>query len=101
MPISLSLKIFRYFGEEYSEHVELTEFLKKTDTEPCTVRAPTESVPVVFCSTLTPSSLEVLRKDKIPLYILGVDGYRMPDIPQVKLKVLLSVSPFVLYGVDE
>ncbi len=101
MPISLGLRLFRYFGEEYSEHVELTKFLKKTDAEPCTARVPTESEPVVFCSTLTPSGLEVLRKDKIPLYILGVDGYRMPDMPQVKLKVLLSASPFVLYGIDE
>lgn len=99
--ISSSIRLFRYFGEEYPEHAKFTQLLNRADTNPCTARAPTESERVVLCSTLTPSGLEVLRKDKIPLYILGIDGYPMPDMPQVELKVLLSASPFVLYGIDE
>ena len=96
------IRLFRYFGKEYSEDGDiLTKLTNKIDTEPCTVQVPTESEPVVFCSTFVSSDLEVLRRNKIPLYVLGVEGYPMPDMPQVELKVLLSIPPFVLYGIVE
>ena len=96
------IRLFRYFGKEYSEEGDiLAKLSNKIDTEPCTAQLPTESEPVVFCSTFVSSDLEVLRRDKIPLYVLGVEGYPMPDMPEVALKVLLSTPPFVLYGTVE
>jgi hypothetical protein len=39
---------------------------------------------------------------KIPVYVLGIDEYPMPDMPSsLALKVLLSVPPFVLYEIAE
>lgn len=95
--------LIRYFGTEYPENSDifLTKLPNKNKTIPCTARAPTMLEPLVFCSTLVYSDLEVLRKNKIPLYILGADGYPLPNMPPLKLKVLLSEPPFVLYGVAE
>lgn len=94
--------LFRYFGKKYPENADivLTELSSKTDTRPCTARVPTELEPVVFCSNFLSSDLDTLRREEIPLYILGVDGYPMPsNTSQLELKVLLSTPPFVLYEV--
>ncbi|MDP3281890.1 MAG: hypothetical protein Q8M57_12730 [Nitrosomonas sp.] len=95
--------LIRFFGKKYPENADifLTKLPNKDKTIPCTARAPTMLEPLVFCSTLVYSDLQVLRKNNIPLYILGVDGYPLPDMPQLKLEVLLSEPPFVLYGITE
>lgn len=95
--------LLRYFGKKYPENADifLTKLPNKVVAEPCTARTPSETEPVIFCSTFVSSDLEVLRRNKIPLYILGVDGYPMPDMPQLGLSVLLSIPPFVLYGIAE
>lgn len=96
------IRLFQYFGKEYSEDDDiLTKLSNRIDTEPCTSRLPTESESVVFCSTFVSSDMEVLQREKIPLYVLDVEGYPMPDMPPIELKVLLSTPPFVLYGVVE
>ena len=95
-------RLFRYFGKEYPENADtiLTKPRKVSD-EFCTAQAPTELEPVVFCSTFDSSDLEVLRESNIPLYILSVGRDPMPDMPQLKLKVLLFTPPFVMYGIAE
>lgn len=95
--------LLRYFGKKYPESADilLTRLPNKIVAEPCTAITPNELEPVIFCSTFNSSDWEFLRKNKIPLYILGVDGYPMPDMPQLELRVLLSIPPFVLYGVTE
>lgn len=95
--------LLRYFGKKYPENADifLTKLPNKVVAESCTARTPSETEPVIFCSTFVSSDLEVLRRNKIPLYILGVDGYSMPDMPQLELSVLLSIPPFVLYGIAE
>ena len=95
--------LLRYFGKKYPENADilLTKLPNKIVAEPCTARTPSELEPVIFCSTFVSSDWEVLRRNKIPLYILGVDGYPMPDMSELELRVLLSTPPFVLYEVAE
>ncbi|MEQ1815129.1 MAG: hypothetical protein ABL861_01415 [Nitrosomonas sp.] len=95
--------LIRYFGKKYPENsdVFLTKLPNQDKSIPCTARVPTLLEPLVFCTTLVYSDLEVLRRNKIPLYILSVDGYPLSDMPPLKLKVLLSEPPFVLYGIAE
>ncbi|SFE53290.1 hypothetical protein [Nitrosomonas sp. Nm166] len=96
------IRLFRYFGKEYPKNADIVLTKpRKASTEPCTAQAPTELEPVVFCSTFDSSDLEVLQKSNIPLYILNAGEYPMPDIPQLKLKVLLFSPPFVMYGIAE
>jgi hypothetical protein len=99
------IRLLRYFGKEYPEHANFitTKFSNKFkhDTESCTARTPTESEPVIFCSTLDSQELDILQRKKITLYIFGAEGYPMPDMPHLKLAVLLSTPPFALYGIDE
>ncbi|MBA3757094.1 MAG: hypothetical protein H0X02_13115 [Nitrosomonas sp.] len=101
--LQVYIGLIRYFGKKYPENSDilLTKLPNKIFAEPCTARTPSELEPVIFCSTFVSSDLEVLQKKKIPLYILGVDGYPMPEMPQLELRVLLSTPPFVLYGVAE
>jgi|GEM_PF-2768279 len=95
--------LLRYFGKKYSENADilLKKLPNKIVAEPCTARTPSELEPVIFCSTFVSSDWEVLRRNKIPLYILGVDGFPMPDMSELELRVLLSTPPFVLYGIAE
>lgn len=97
------IRLLQYFGKGYPEDGDfiLTKLPNKISAESCTTQVPTESEPVVFCSTLDAEDLEVLRRKNIPLYILGVDGYPMPDMPPLKLTVLLSIPPLALYGIAE
>lgn len=99
------INLFRYFGKNYPENSDymLRKLSGPSPFGPCNAQTPTptELEPVVFCSILMPSDLEILRSKKIPLYILGIDGWSFPDIPQLKLKVLLSTPPFRLYEIME
>jgi len=96
--------LFRYFGKQYPKDADIvmTKLPNRADTEPCTTRVPTDVEPIVFCTTFLSSDLETVRRKRIPVYVLGIDEYPMPDMPPyLELKVLLSVPPFVLYEIAE
>ncbi|MBP6366649.1 MAG: hypothetical protein KBA82_03875 [Nitrosomonas sp.] len=96
--------LFRYFGKQYPENADIvmTKLPNRADTEPCTTRVPTDAEPIVFCTNFLSSDLETAREKRIPVYVLGIDEYPMPDMPSsLALKVLLSVPPFVLYEIAE
>lgn len=99
------LNLLRYFGSKYPENADfvLREFpnnsVGKSSLEPCSTRVPSDEEPVAFCSSLVFSDIEMLREKNIPLYILHVDGNSFPDMPQLKLEVLLSSPPYTLYGI--
>ncbi|MBS0423962.1 MAG: hypothetical protein JSR71_05940 [Proteobacteria bacterium] len=99
------LNLLRYFGSKYPENADfvLREFpnnsVGKSSLEPCRTRVPSDEEPVAFCSSLVSSDIEMLREKNIPLYILHVDGNLFPDMPQLKLEVLLSSPPYTLYGI--
>ncbi len=94
------IRLLRFFGKKYPENTDLmlTKLPNTNDDEPCSNKIPTTLEPVVYCSAIDSSDIEMLRKEKIQLYILSADQYPMPDMPYLKLKVLLSIPPFVLYG---
>jgi len=101
------LNLLRYFGSKYPENADfvLREFpnnsVGKSSLEPCRTRVPTDEEPIVFCSSLVSSDIEILREKNIPLYILNVDGNPFPDMPQLKLEVLLSSPPYTIYGIAQ
>jgi len=41
--------------------------------------------------------MEFFRKNNYPLYIFTVEGYVIPEIPEIKIKEILSIPPFSLY----
>ena len=95
--------LFRYFGKRYPENanIVLARLPNNVGPEPCTSLTPTVLEPVVFCSALNSSEWKILLGNKIPLFILSAEGYPMPTMPPLKLKVLLFTPPFVLYGIAE
>lgn len=95
------IRLFQYFGKEHTQDGDfiLTKLPNKVSVESCTAQMPTKLEPVIFCSTFDPRDLDILRRNKTPLYILGADGYPMPNMPPLKLTVLLSIPPFVLYEI--
>ena len=97
------IRLFHYFGKEYPENIDfvLTKFPGKLDTEACAARVPTKMERVIYCTALDERDLVVLQNNNISLYILGVDEYPIPPMPEIKLTVLLSIPPFTLYGVTE
>ncbi len=101
------LDLIRYFGSKYPKNADfvLREFPNnlagKSSFGPCRTRVPSDEEPVVFCSSLASSDMEMLREKNIPLYILNVDGNPLPDMPQLKLEVLLSSPPYTLYGIAQ
>jgi len=97
------IRLFHYFGKEYQQHSNFieTKFQSKFDAEPCIARIPTKSQPIIYCTVLDEQDLEILQRNKIPLYILGVDEYPMPQMPDLKLAPLLTIPPFTLYEIAE
>ncbi|MBS0497300.1 MAG: hypothetical protein JSR51_06610 [Proteobacteria bacterium] len=101
------LNLLRYFGSKYPENADFVvrEFpnnsVGKSSLEPCKTRVPSNEEPIAFCSSLVLSDIEMLREKNIPLYILHVDGNPFPDMPQLKLEVLLSSPPYTLYGIAQ
>ncbi len=94
--------LFRYFGKNYPSDADivLLRLPNTIETDSCTAQKPTDIEPIVFCSNLIASDLEFISRNKIPLYILGVDGYPMPEMPNENLRVLFTLYPFTLYGIE-
>lgn len=95
--------LLRYFGKPYPESADivLARLPNKIRAEPCTARVPTALEPLVFCTALTQSEHEQLRRRRIPLYVLGADGYPLPEVPLAELKTRLSIRPYTLYEAVE
>ncbi|MCE7913508.1 MAG: hypothetical protein DYH15_02260 [Nitrosomonas sp. PRO4] len=97
------IRLFHYFGKEYQQDSNFieTRFQSKFDTEPCSARTPTKLQPIIYCTVLDKQDLEILQRNKTSLYILGVDEYPMPQMPELKLTPLLAIPPFTLYEIAE
>lgn len=94
--------LFRYFGKNYplSADIVLLRLPNTIETDSCTAQRPTNLEPIVFCSNLSVSDLEFISRNKISLYILGVEGYPLPEMPNEKLRTIFSLSPFALYEIE-
>ena len=95
------VELLRYFGKKNTSDKSFVIERRPNENTPCTEYLPTNFEPIIFCSTFTASDVQLLKENGGFLYVLSAEGYKIPNLAELKLKKMLSIPPFALYEAIE